>query len=190
MVPYRLTARQERYLVCKRLCDVVLAAALIVLLAAPMLVIALAVKLTGPGEPVLFRQKRLGRDEKLFTLYKFRSMSHGRQVTGLGRFLRIASLDELPQLFLVLTGRMSLIGPRPLVPEEEDMRLLRRKMGVYQLRPGLSGLAQVHGRDRLDAAAKAAYDQAYLEDLSFRQDMSIFFLTVIKVLKRADIENK
>ncbi len=190
MAPYRLTPRQERYLAWKRAMDVALAALLLVLLAIPMLIVALAVKLTGPGEPVLFRQKRLGRNEELFTLYKFRSMSHGRRVTGLGRLLRTTSLDELPQLFLVLTGRMSLIGPRPLVPEESDIRQLRRRMGVYQLRPGLSGLAQVHGRDRLDAAAKAAYDQAYLESLCFRQDVSIFLLTVIKVLGRADIENK
>ena len=188
--PYRLTPQQERYLICKRALDGALAAVLLALLALPMGLIALAVKLSGPEEPVLFCQQRVGWRERIFTLYKFRSMSHGRQVTAIGRFLRTTSLDELPQLFLVLTGRMSLIGPRPLVPEEEDIRRLRRALDVYQLRPGLSGLAQVHGRDRLSTAEKAAYDRAYLENLSLRQDVSILLLTVVKVLGRADIEKK
>lgn len=188
--PYRFTPRQRRYLACKRIVDAALAAVLLALLALPMALIALAVKLSGPDEPVLFRQRRVGRNERLFTLYKFRSMSHGRYVTGLGRFLRTTSLDELPQLFLVLTGHMSLIGPRPLIPEEEDIRSLRRALDVYKLRPGLSGLAQVHGRDKLGPGEKAAYDRAYMENLSLRQDASIFFLTVVKVLRRSDIEKK
>lgn len=188
--PYRFTPRQERYLVCKRALDIALAAALLALLALPMGLIALAVKLSGPEEPILFRQTRLGQYEQPFTLVKFRSMSRGLYVTALGRFLRTTSLDELPQLFLVLTGRMSLIGPRPLIPEEDDIRRLRRALDVYRLRPGLTGLAQVHGRDRLAPAEKAALDRAYMESLSLRQDLSILLLTVVKVLGRADIEKK
>lgn len=188
--PYRFTPGQRRYLACKRGMDILLAALLLALLAAPMAVIALAVKLSGPEEPVLFRQTRVGRYERPFTLVKFRSMSHGLHVTAVGRFLRTASLDELPQLWQVLAGQMSLVGPRPLIPEETDIRALRRALGVYQLRPGLTGLAQVHGRDRLSAPEKAARDRAYMEGLSLRQDLSILLRTVIKVLERADIEKK
>lgn len=187
---YRFTPRQRRYLPVKRAMDVALALVLLAVLAAPMLIIAAAVKLSSPDEPILFRQRRVGRGERLFTLYKFRSMAHGQRITAVGRFLRAASLDELPQLFLVLTGSMSLIGPRPLIPEEDDVRRLRRALDVYLLRPGISGLAQINGRDRLTASEKAAYDRIYLEELSFRRDVSIFFLTVVKVLRRADIEKK
>ena len=175
----------------KRGMDIALALLLLVLLALPMAVIALIIKLSAPRSPILFRQARVGRQEKLFTLYKFRSMDRdGRRVTPFGRVLRLTSMDELPQLFLVLTGRMSLIGPRPLIEQEERMHALRRSAGVYQLRPGLSGLAQINGRDRLGEEEKAAYDRQYLEHLSFRQDARIFLATVGKVLRQADIEQK
>ena len=189
--PYLLTPAQRRYTVLKRGLDLVLALLLLLVLALPMALIALALKLTRPREPVLFRQARVGQGDTLFTLYKFRSMeSDGRRLAPLGRFLRTASLDELPQLALVLTGRMSLIGPRPLVPQEAEIRAMRRRLGVYQLRPGLSGLAQINGRDLVSDRDKAAYDRKYLENLSFRQDAAIFLATIGKVLRRADIEEK
>ena len=188
---YRLTPAQRRYLGCKRVGDIILSLALLLALAVPMACIALFIKLSSPGDPILFRQARVGRDERTFTLVKFRSMdAAGVRITTLGRFLRTTSLDELPQLFLVLTGEMSLIGPRPLIPQEEDIRLLRRVAGVYQLRPGLSGLAQINGRDKVKDAAKAAYDREYLENVSFRLDWMIFWATIGKVLRRADIEEK
>ena len=189
-VPYRLTASQERYLTIKRALDILLSAALLALLALPMAVIAAAVKLSCPHDPVFFRQQRVGRGETLFTLCKFRSMRGGQTVTALGRFLRAASLDELPQLWQVLTGSMSLIGPRPLVPAEESVHALRRAAGVYRLRPGLTGLAQISGRDMVTDRQKAAYDRQYLDGLCFSQDWRIFWLTIGKVLRREGVEKK
>ena len=185
------TAAQRRYLPWKRVCDGVLAALGLIVLAIPMALIALAVKLSAPGLPVLFRQARVGRDERPFTLWKFRSMdAAGAHVTALGRFLRVTSLDELPQLFQVLTGSMSLVGPRPLMPRDAAVHALRRAAGVYRLRPGLTGLAQISGRDRLGPEEKAAYDRQYMEELSPGLDGRILLATVGKVLRRADIEEK
>ena len=188
--PGGLTASQRRYLPVKRALDLCLAALGLVLGTVPMAVIAAAVKLSGPGEPVLFRQTRIGRDGAPFTLYKFRSMARDGRVTPTGRFLRTFSLDELPQLAQVLNGTMSLIGPRPLIPEEEPIHSLRRAAGVYVLRPGLTGLAQISGRDRVDAPRKAALDKEYLRRLSFSLDWHIFWATVGKVLRREDVEEK
>ena len=183
------TAAQRRYLGMKRALDIGLSALALLVLAIPMALIALLVKLSAPGQPVLFRQIRLGREEQPFTLWKFRSMDGGR-VTALGRFLRTASLDELPQLFQVLAGSMSLVGPRPLIPAEAHIRALRRAGGVYRLRPGLTGLAQINGRDRLGDEEKAAFDKQYAENVSLRLDIRILLATVGKVLRRADIEEK
>lgn len=187
---YRLTAAQRRYLPVKRALDVILAALLLLLFALPMALIAAAVWCSGPGEPVLFRQTRLGLDGAPFTLYKFRSMRRGETVTAVGRFLRSASLDELPQLWQVLTGAMSLAGPRPLALYDENVHALRRAWGVYQLRPGLTGLAQINGRDMLSDHEKAAYDRQYLEGLCLSQDVRILCATVGKVLRREDVEKK
>ena len=184
-----LTAAQRRYLPIKRALDMLLSLLALLVLAAPMLLIAAAVKLSGPGQSVLFCQQRLGRDGRQFTLYKFRSMDQGR-VTSVGRFLRTASLDELPQLWQVLTGQMSLVGPRPLALYDQAVHDLRRASGVYQLRPGLTGLAQINGRDMLPPADKAAYDLKYLRGLCLSLDMRILFATVGKVLRRVDIEEK
>lgn len=188
--PGLLTASQRRYLAVKRALDILLAALGLVLSALPMAAAAGAVKLSGPGEPVLFRQTRVGRSGAPFTLYKFRSIARDGRVTPVGRFLRAFSLDELPQLAQVLTGTMSLIGPRPLIPEEEPIHSLRRAAGVYVLRPGLTGLAQISGRDRLDARRKAALDAEYLRRLSFSLDWHIFWVTIGKVLRREDVEDK
>ncbi len=198
---YALTAKQERYLRAKYAADRAAAALFIVLLAVPMAVVALILKALDPGEPVLFRQRRVGQYGKLFELVKFRSMKGGtseyaapadlgdsrEHTTGFGRFLRITSLDELPQLFLVLRGRMSMIGPRPLIPQEREIHELRQAAGVYRLRPGITGWAQINGRDRVTAGKKAALDREYLENIGFALDWKIFWRTIGKVLARSDV---
>ena len=187
---YRMTSAQRRYLPCKRALDVCLAALLLLLLALPMALIAAAVKVSGPDEPVLFRQTRVGRGGVPFTLCKFRSMRRGRAVTPVGGFLRSSSLDELPQLWHVLTGEMSLVGPRPLALYEQPVHALRRAAGVYQLRPGITGLAQINGRDMLSDPDKVAYDRQYLEGLSLSLDARILFATAGKVLRREGVGQK
>ena len=185
------TPAQRRYLAWKRVLDVLSAALALLVLAIPMALIALAVKLSDVRAPVLFRQSRVGRDERPFVLWKFRSMdAAGARTTALGRFLRTTSLDELPQLFQVLAGAMSLVGPRPLIPQDEPVHTLRRSAGVYRLRPGLTGLAQISGRDKLNAEQKAAYDKRYAENVSLALDARILLSTVGKVLRRADIDEK
>lgn len=199
---YVLTAGQERYLAVKYALDRVLAALLAALLAVPMGAIALGLKITSPGEPVLFRHQRIGQGGRPFALIKFRTMradtsryvasadmaDSRARTTGFGRFLRSTSLDELPQLFLVLAGEMSLIGPRPLIPQERQIHALRQASGVYRLRPGITGWAQVNGRDRLSGLEKAALDREYLENVGLKLDFKIFWLTVWKVLLRRDVQ--
>lgn len=187
---WQLTAAQRHYLPVKRVLDVVLAAVLLLLLALPMALIALTVKYSGPDEPVLFHQMRVGRNGAPFELCKFRSMRWGRTVTPVGKLLRSTSLDELPQLWHVLTGKMSLIGPRPLALCEQPVHALRRASGVYQLRPGITGLAQISGRDLVSDEEKAALDRQYLETLCLSQDVRIFFVTIGKVLRREGVEKK
>lgn len=198
---YVLTEKQRRYLRVKRALDVVAAALLLALLAVPMGVIALTLKVLSPGEPVLFRHLRVGENGVPFELMKFRSMKGGvsgyvasadladreEYTTGFGRFLRSTSLDELPQLFHVLSGKMSLIGPRPLIPQEREIHALRQAAGVYRLRPGITGWAQINGRDRVPPREKAALDRQYLENISFRLDWRIFWRTIGKVLARSDV---
>ena len=201
---YALSAGQVRYLAVKYALDRVLAALLAVLLALPMGAIALGLKLTSPHEPVLFRHQRIGQGGRPFQLIKFRTMGADTSqyvasadmpdsrahTTGFGRFLRSTSLDELPQLYLVLTGKMSLIGPRPLIPQEREIHALREASGVYRLRPGLTGWAQVNGRDRLSGPEKAALDREYLENIGFALDWKIFWMTVWKVLARSDVQTE
>lgn len=196
-----LTERQQRYLRVKRGLDIVTAALLLALLAVPMGAVALSLKVLSPGEPVLFRHVRVGRNGVPFELVKFRSMKGGASryvasadmadggeyTTGFGRFLRSTSLDELPQLFHVLSGKMSLIGPRPLIPQEREIHALRQAAGVYQLRPGITGWAQINGRDRVPPQEKARLDREYLENIGFRLDWRIFWRTVGKVLARSDV---
>ena len=196
-----LTREQRRYLFLKRITDILIAAVAVVFLAIPMLLIALTLKILYPRIPVLFKQQRVGRNGELFTLIKFSSMRNeavlGKEaqgslelpkyVAGFGNFLRNSSLDELPQLFQVLSGKMSLIGPRPLVPQEKAVHILRWDSGVYRLRPGITGWAQVHGRDLLSDEKKAAYDKEYLEKMSFSLDRDIFLMTILQVVFRRGI---
>ena len=190
----------ERYI--KRALDVVLSAVGLVVLSPLLALIALAIRLDSPG-PVVFKQKRFGKDRKLFEIYKFRTMrvdaprdvptndlrgSRG-YITRVGRILRMSSLDELPQLWNILKGDMSLIGPRPALWNQEDLMAWRDRFGASQIRPGLSGWAQVNGRDYLsrDLEKKARRDGEYAHNISFAFDLKCFLLTLVKVVNRQGI---
>ena len=183
------------YGLVKRSLDILLSALGLLVLLIPFVIVALVIYGDDPG-PVLFRQYRVGRGGALFQLYKFRTMKldtpcsvatrdmHDPDlyVTRAGRFLRKTSLDELPQLLNVLRGDMSLVGPRPLIPEETEIHEMRHSRGVYALRPGLTGLAQINGRDMVSQEEKVRYDACYLEHLSLWLDLKILLATVPKVL--------
>ena len=180
----------------KRAIDVILSALGLVVLAIPMLIIALVVKLDSKG-PVLFWQKRVGINKQTFMMPKFRSMytetpanmpTHllddpQRWITRSGRILRKLSLDELPQIWSIFVGDMSIIGPRPALWNQDDLIAERDKYGANDVRPGLTGWAQINGRDELEIPVKAALDGEYVEKMSFLFDCKCFFGTIISVLK-------
>lgn len=185
----------------KRLFDLVSSALGMIVLALPLLVVALAVKLTSPG-PVLYWSDRVGRHNRIFRMPKFRSMrtdtpavaTHLLQdpdawLTPIGAFLRKTSLDELPQLWSILAGDMSIVGPRPALFNQDDLIALRTERGVHELAPGLTGWAQVNGRDELPIPQKVELDVEYLRRRSFLFDLWIVWLTVIKVLRRDDVSH-
>lgn len=192
------TVRRARlYPACKRLMDVLLAAAGLVLSAPLLFCIAFGIRVTSPG-PVLFRQVRMGRALEPFLLYKFRTMScraprdcataalhgSGKYITRFGAFLRKTSLDELPQLWNVLRGDMSLLGPRPVVLSETELIARRAACGVYRVRPGISGLSQIRGRDLLSDEEKTVLDGVYVRRLSLWQDVCLLIATAFCVLSR------
>ena len=180
----------------KRVIDVVLSFFAIVILAFPMLIIAIAIKCDSKG-PVLFKQKRVGIHKSYFQIYKFRTMrtdtpkdapTHElkdpkRWITKVGGFLRKTSLDELPQIFNIFVGQMSIIGPRPALWNQDDLVAERDKYGANDVRPGLTGWAQINGRDELEIPVKARLDGEYVEKLSFGFDCKCFFGTVAGVLR-------
>ena len=182
----------------KRVLDFALALLALVALSPLMLAIAAAVALTSRG-PVLFRQKRVGRGKKLFTIYKFRTMradapddrpthmlEHASEyITPVGRVLRASSLDELPQLFNILKGEMSVVGPRPALWNQDDLVAARDAVGANDVRPGLTGWAQINGRDELPIPEKARLDGEYVQRMSFGFDLWCVLGTVLKVA-RAD----
>lgn len=177
----------------KRLFDVLVAAIAAMILAIPMVVVALAVRLTSPG-PAIYWSRRVGKDNGIFLMPKFRTMrtdtpvvaTHlltdpSRHLTPIGGFLRKSSLDELPQLWCILKGEMSLVGPRPALFNQDDLIAARIEAGVHALKPGLTGWAQVNGRDELEIPLKVAYDAEYLRRQSFLFDLRILILTALKV---------
>ena len=180
----------------KRLLDILLSGAALVVLCIPMGVIALWIKLDSPG-PVLFRQKRVGKNKVLFDILKFRTMrtdtphdmpTHllqdpDRYITRMGHFLRKTSLDELPQMWNIFVGDMAVIGPRPALWNQYDLIDQRDKYGANDVRPGLTGWAQIHGRDELEISEKAKLDGWYVEHLSFGLDVKCFFGTIAAVLR-------
>ena len=180
----------------KRLIDIVLSGCGVVVLAPVYLLIAAAIKMDDPG-PVFFRQKRVGIHKTHFQILKFRTMkmetpkdtpthlleNPEQYITRVGKFLRKASLDELPQIFQIFTGKMSIIGPRPALWNQFDLIEERDKYGANDVRPGLTGWAQINGRDELPIDVKARLDGEYVEKLSFLFDCKCFFGTITSVLK-------
>lgn len=185
------------YSTIKRVLDIVISLLGITICLLPMGFLALAIYLDDPG-PVIFSQYRVGLYGKRFKLYKFRTMkrqtpkylatfeleSPEKYITRIGRLLRKTSLDEIPQLFNVLKGDMSLIGPRPLISDEFEMHTMRMRFGVYNIRPGITGLAQVKGRDLMNAEEKIHWDVKYLKEFSFRTDVKVLLMTLPCVLKQ------
>lgn len=180
----------------KRFFDLLLAIFLFIILLLPLVIIALIVKLTSKG-PILFVQERYGRNSRPFKLYKFRSMTDSapqianskftdiqNYITPFGMFIRKTSLDELPQFWNIIKGDMSFIGPRPLAKTDKKVLSLRKQNGADQVLPGISGLAQVNGRNNLSDEDKAAYDAKYAAHLSFRVDMLLTLETFVSVLNR------
>ena len=183
----------------RRIFDVLVAQGLMLILAPLFLFVVLGVRLTSVG-PVLFRTQRVGKGNKLFTMYKFRTMrmdtpqvaTHllkepDQFVTPIGKLLRRTSLDELPQLINVLSGEMSLVGPRPALFNQEDLIALRTAGGVHQLTPGVTGWAQVNGRDELPIPEKVKLDEWYLKNRSFWLDLKILGMTVFKVIRKEGV---
>ena len=180
----------------KRGIDLVLSACGIIFLSPLYLILMLAIRLDDPG-PVFFRQKRVGRHKTYFNILKFRTMKMDtphdmpthllenpeQYITHVGRFLRKTSLDELPQIFQIFTGKMSVIGPRPCLWNQEDLIAERDKYGANDVRPGLTGWAQINGRDELPIEVKARYDGEYVEKMSFLFDCKCFFGTIVSVVK-------
>ena len=187
------------YLFGKRFMDIALSSLGLLCLSPLLLLLVILVKLTSTG-PVFFQQQRVGKGKELFTMYKFRTMrtdapsetpTHMLRdpylyITSAGRFLRKTSLDELPQLWNILTGDMSIVGPRPALWNQEDLIAERDKYGANDIRPGLTGLAQIRGRDELPIPVKAAYDGEYRVNMGFALDCRILWQTALSVLRSKD----
>lgn len=183
----------------KRLTDLVAALLAGVVLAIPILTIAIAVRLTSRG-PALYWSDRIGKGNRIFRMPKFRTMrldtpamathllpNADAFLTPIGKFLRRSSLDELPQLWCVLTGAMSLVGPRPALFNQDDLIKLRTERGIHQLAPGITGWAQVNGRDDLPIPVKVNFDQEYLERRSLGLDFKIIVLTFVRVIRGSGV---
>jgi len=185
----------------KRLFDLVLALIAAFVLALPFLIVAIVVRLTSSG-PALYWSDRVGKNNIIFKMPKFRTMQvgtpavathllsdSGQYLTPVGSFLRKSSLDELPQLWSILIGDMSFVGPRPALFNQDDLIVLRTQYGVDKLVPGLTGWAQVNGRDELSILLKVEYEVEYLNKQSFWFDMKILGLTFLKVVRRAGVSH-
>ena len=188
--------KKKIYLGIKRLIDIVLSLLAIIILFIPGVIIAILIKIGSKG-PVFFKQKRVGKNKKYFMIYKFRTMrtdtpkdmpthmlnNPDLYITKIGRILRKTSLDELPQLINIIKGDMSIIGPRPALWNQEDLIAERDKYNANDIKPGLTGLAQISGRDELEIPVKAKLDGEYTKNISFLLDVKIFFKTIIKVFE-------
>ena len=186
--------------VLKRVFDFLMSLIAIIILSPVILIVALAVKFTSPG-PILFKQRRIGKDNVEFEIYKFRTMridtpnvpthlleNPDQWITPVGKFLRKTSLDELPQLFNILKGEMSIVGPRPALYNQIDLRDMRTAVGVHKLIPGLTGWAQINGRDEIPLSLKVRLDKEYLDRKSFLFDIKIIFMTVLSVIKSDGVQ--
>ena len=182
-------------MILKRWFDFASSLVAFLLFSIPMLIIAMAVKLTSPG-PTLYWSDRVGKDNRIFKMPKFRTMrtdtpavathllgNPEQWLTPIGKFLRKSSLDELPQLWSIICGDMSIVGPRPALFNQDDLIALRTEKGVHKLTPGLTGWAQINGRDELPIPLKVELDEYYLKQKSLLLDMRIIILTFLKVIK-------
>ena len=197
----RMTDKQKRYLVVRSVIDRILAGIALIILSPLFLIVSIAQKISAPDEPVFFLQKRVGKNAHCFNIIKFRTMKSSAPknvatgdladpqiyISRLGRFLRDTSIDELPQLVNVVNWDMSLIGPRPLVYTEREIRFLRRWYGVYQVTPGITGWAQVNGRDTVDIYDKVYYDREYVQNVSLKFDLKVIWKSVLVVLGRKGV---
>ncbi len=197
---HELTAGQRIYLPFKRLMDMLFSAVMLILLIPVFLVVSVLIKREN-RKSVIFRQQRVGKNGNLFYIYKFRTMKDDapdntasaqlkdahNHITNIGKFLRNTSIDEMPQFFNVLKGDMTLIGPRPLVPDEAETHIKRLCRGVYGIRPGLTGLAQINGRDLVTPLEKVHYDEKYLKTFGPLTDFGIFLRSISAVLSRRGI---
>jgi len=185
----------------RRIFDVILALVLIAIFGLPMLVIAVLIKLNSNG-PVIFWTDRVGADNAIFKMAKFRTMrldapqvathlmkNHEDYITPIGKALRKYSLDEIPQLFNILKGDMTFVGPRPALFNQYDLIELRTKKNIHKLIPGVTGLAQVNGRDNLPIPVKVEFDERYLKNRSLPFDLKIIFMTLIKTISGEDVQH-
>lgn len=180
----------------KRIIDIVLSGMGLLILAIPMGIVAILIKLEDPG-PALFKQKRVGKNKKYFLLYKFRSMrmetphdtpthmleNPEQYILKIGSFIRKTSIDELPQMWNILKGDMSIVGPRPALWNQDDLVAERDKYRANDVRPGLTGWAQINGRDELEIPYKAKLDGEYVKKMGIRMDVKCFFATIMSVFK-------
>lgn len=182
----------------KRVFDIILSLLLLILFSPILMVVALFIKIEM-GSPILFRQQRPGFNEKIFGIYKFRTMTNEKdqngellpdekRLIGIGKFIRSTSLDELPQLFNVLKGEMSFVGPRPLLVEYLPLYNQEQKRR-HNVKPGITGWAQVNGRNAISWEQKFEYDVWYVDNQSFWLDLKILWMTFLKVVKRSDINS-
>lgn len=192
----KFTQKQRNYMKVKRILDFVMSLVAVIILSPILLILCIAIKIDSKG-PILFKQKRIGIHVTYFSIYKFRTMridtpkdmpthmlSNPEQyITKVGKFLRKSSLDELPQLFNILKGDMSFVGPRPALWNQEDLITEREKYGANDIVPGLTGWAQINGRDELEIPVKAKLDGDYVEKMGFLFDMRCFFGTFLSVAK-------
>lgn len=188
------------YIIIKRVIDIIIAFIGSILLIPLLIIIIIAIKIDSSG-PILFKQKRVGKNKKYFKIYKFRTMridtpkdkpthlleNPEQYITKVGRFLRKTSLDELPQIWNILTGQMSIIGPRPALWNQFDLIEERDKYGANNIRPGLTGWAQINGRDELLIPEKAKFDGEYVKRMSFLFDCKCFFGTISSIIKHEGV---
>ena len=186
----------------KRVIDIIISILGIILLFPIFLITSILIKLESEG-PVIFKQLRAGKNSKPFYIYKFRSMKANAPtlstnefedanlfITKIGRFIRKTSIDELPQLINILKGDMSIVGPRPVILDEKELISLRQEYNVDNILPGITGLAQINGRDSIGNEEKVKLDYEYLQNRSLNLDIKIVFITIFKVLKKSDIKKE
>lgn len=184
----------------KRVFDIISSLIVLIILLPLMIIISIIIKVTSKG-PIIFIQKRVGQNNRIFNMYKFRTMKTNTPniathllidpetyVTGVGKILRKTSLDELPQLINIIKGDMSVVGPRPALYNQDDLINYRTNYGISRLVPGLTGWAQINGRDELSIEEKVNLEKEYLEENNIFIDLKIIFLSVVKVIRREGIK--